>query len=143
MLSRASKHLIHQSKNDLIVPYRVVFKIAEEVAKQKFCQFTSLREAIEAGIRVSMAYYTLGVVSSPIEGFTELKIEKNIIFTGPLSEKEKYAAIASSKALILPSSFEAQGLVLLEAQAIGTPVIATKQGGIPYFIRNNENGILC
>jgi len=72
----------------------------------------------------------------------ELRIENNTIFTGPLSEKDKYAAIASSEALILPSSFEAQGLVLLEAQALGIPVIATRQGGIPHFIKDGKNGIL-
>ena len=32
----------------------VVFKIAEEVAKQKFCKFSSLLEAIDAGIRVEI-----------------------------------------------------------------------------------------
>jgi DNA polymerase II large subunit len=52
----------------------VSFKIAEEVAKQKFCKFASLLEAIEAGVRVGFAYTTLGVVSSPIEGFTGLKL---------------------------------------------------------------------
>jgi len=54
----------------------VVFKIAEEVAKQKFCKFDSLLQAIDAGVRIGFAYLTLGVVSSPIEGFTELKVEK-------------------------------------------------------------------
>src|SRR3989344_1618356 len=54
----------------------VAFKIAEEVAKEKFCKFESLLQAIEAGIRIGFAYITLGVVSSPIEGFTELKICK-------------------------------------------------------------------
>ena len=54
----------------------VVFKIAEEVAKQKFCKFSSLLEAIDAGIRIGFAYTTLGVVSSPIEGFTGLKLRK-------------------------------------------------------------------
>jgi glycosyltransferase involved in cell wall biosynthesis len=72
----------------------------------------------------------------------ELKVEENTIFTGPLSERDKYSAIAASEALILPSSFEAQGLVLMEAQALGTPVIATRQGGIPYFIKDGENGLL-
>jgi len=72
----------------------------------------------------------------------KLKVERNIIFTGPLSEEAKYAAIASSKVLVLPSSFEAQGLVLLEAQALGIPVIATRQGGVPYFIKDGENGLL-
>ncbi len=54
----------------------VSFKIAEEVAKQKFCKFTSLLEAITAGARVGFAYTTLGVVSSPIEGFTDLTLGK-------------------------------------------------------------------
>src|SRR4030042_5315504 len=54
----------------------VAFKIAEEIAKEKFCKFLNLHQAIDAGIRVGVAYITLGVVSSPIEGFTELKIGK-------------------------------------------------------------------
>ncbi len=70
----------------------VAFKIAEEVAKQKFCQFSSLIEAIEAGIRIGFAYATLGVVSSPIEGFTGLKLFKTkegkeyfaAYFSGPI-----------------------------------------------------------
>jgi DNA polymerase II large subunit len=54
----------------------VSFKIAEEIAKQKFCSFKNLLESIDAGIRVGFAYNTLGVVSSPIEGFTGLSIGK-------------------------------------------------------------------
>ncbi len=54
----------------------VVFKIAEEVAQQKFCKFKDDLEAMDAGIRVGFAYTTLAVVSSPIEGFTGLKIRK-------------------------------------------------------------------
>ncbi|MDP3992477.1 MAG: DNA polymerase II large subunit [Nanoarchaeota archaeon] len=54
----------------------VCLQIAEEIAKQKFCEFASLKEAIEAGARMGIAYITLGVVSSPIEGFTEIKIVK-------------------------------------------------------------------
>src|SRR3989344_1095412 len=54
----------------------IVFKIAEEVAKQNFCKFSNLLEAIDAGIRIGFAYATLGVVSSPIEGYTGLKVRK-------------------------------------------------------------------
>lgn len=54
----------------------VSFKIAEEIAKEKFCKFRNLLEAIDAGIRVGFAYTTLGVVSSPIEGYTGLKLGK-------------------------------------------------------------------
>lgn len=54
----------------------ILFKIAEEVAKQKFCKFENLLQAMDAGIRIAFAYTTLGVVSSPIEGFTGLKTRK-------------------------------------------------------------------
>lgn len=67
----------------------VAFRIAEEVAKQKFCQFATLKEAIEAGIRIGFAYTTLGVVSSPIEGFTGLKFLKT------KEDKEYFAAYFS------------------------------------------------
>ena len=70
----------------------VSFKIAEEIAKQKYCKFKSLLEAIDAGIRVGFAYNTLGVVSSPIEGYTQLKLNKtrdgkeyfSVYFSGPI-----------------------------------------------------------
>lgn len=54
----------------------ILFKISEEVAKQKFCKFENLIQAMDAGIRIAFAYTTLGVVSSPIEGFTGIKTRK-------------------------------------------------------------------
>ena len=54
----------------------ICLQIAEEIAKQKFCEFASLMEAIDAGARTAFAYITLGVVSSPIEGLTEIKLMK-------------------------------------------------------------------
>jgi len=54
----------------------VVFKIAEEVSDQKFCKFNSILECIDAGIRVGFCYITLGVVSSPIEGYTGIEVDK-------------------------------------------------------------------
>ncbi len=70
----------------------VPFMIAEEVAKQKFCEFESMHDAIDCGIRVGFAYQTIAVVASPIEGYTELKIEKTfdgkeyfkVYFSGPI-----------------------------------------------------------
>ncbi len=70
----------------------ISFKIAEEIAKQKFCKFGGLLEAIDAGIRVGFAYITLGVVSSPIEGYTKLALGKTkdgkeyfkAYFSGPI-----------------------------------------------------------
>ena len=70
----------------------IVFKIAEEVAKQKFCKFDDELQSIDAGIRIGFSYATLGVVSSAIEGYTGIKLKKtkdgkNYIeasFSGPI-----------------------------------------------------------
>jgi len=78
----------------------VAFKIAEEIAKEKFCKFESMLQAIDAGIRVGFSYITLGVVSSPIEGYTELKIGKTrkgedyfiAYFSGPIRSAGTTAA---------------------------------------------------
>src|SRR3990167_2445264 len=72
--------------------WRVALNIAEEVAKEKFCKFKDKREAMEVGIRVGIAYVTNGVVASPLEGFTQLKIRKRrdgkeyfaLYFSGPI-----------------------------------------------------------
>ncbi len=70
----------------------VSFTIAEEIAKEKYCKFENQLDAIDAGIRVGFAYTTLGVVSSPIEGYTGIKIGKTqkgetyikAFFSGPI-----------------------------------------------------------
>jgi DNA polymerase II large subunit len=87
-----SERIVELEKQYGALDMAVSFKIAEEVAHEKFCKFESLLQAIDAGIRVGFAYTTLGVVSSPIEGFTELKLGKTregkdyfiAYFSGPI-----------------------------------------------------------
>jgi DNA polymerase II large subunit len=64
-----------EEKYGLLDP-AVCLQIAEEIAKEKFCKFDSQIEAIVCGARVGFAYITLSVVSSPIEGLTEIQIMK-------------------------------------------------------------------
>ncbi|MGY4884716.1 MAG: DNA polymerase II large subunit [Nanobdellota archaeon] len=74
--TRIAERILELEKEYGKLDTTIVFKIAEEVARQKFCTFNNLLEAMDAGIRVGFAYSTLGVVSSPIEGYTGLKIRK-------------------------------------------------------------------
>ena len=70
----------------------VALSISLEVAHEKFCKFENRIKAMEAGIRVGLAYLTLGVVSSPLEGFVELKLKKRkdgkeyfcLMYSGPI-----------------------------------------------------------
>ena len=52
------------------------------------------------------------------------------------------SAYGESEFLILPSQWELSPLVPLESFAFKKPVISTNSHGIPYTVKNNENGIL-
>ena len=70
----AVKRITELEKEYGTLDWRVAFRIAEEVAREKFCKFKDQKEAMEIGIRTGFAYVTNGVVSSPLEGFTHIDI---------------------------------------------------------------------
>ncbi len=83
--------------------FRVAMTIAYEVASGKFCKFESIIKGIETGIRLGIAYITLGTVSAPLEGFVEAKLKKTgdgkdylaIYFAGPIRAAGGTSAAAS------------------------------------------------
>ncbi|MDF0553354.1 glycosyltransferase [Kamptonema sp. UHCC 0994] len=63
-------------------------------------------------------------------------------FVGYLRGRELASAYACADAFIFPSRTETLGLVLLEAMAAGTPVVAARSGGIPDIVTDGVNGYL-
>lgn len=74
--SGVTDRIIELEKEYASQDWRVAFKIALEIAQQKYCKFESDLEAIEVGVRTGFAYVTVGVVSSPLEGLTSIEIKK-------------------------------------------------------------------
>ncbi|MEK6849537.1 MAG: DNA polymerase II large subunit [Nanoarchaeota archaeon] len=84
--------------------WRVAFKIAEEIAQQKFCAFKDQHEAVDIGIRAGFAYVTVGVVSSPLDGIVTVEFKDrmdkrgkyiSISFAGPIRNAGGTAAAVS------------------------------------------------
>jgi len=72
----------------------------------------------------------------------KLHLKSSIDFLGPIYDNEKNHIIECSKILVLPSLKEYTPNVLLEAQALGVPVIATRVGAVPEMMIDGETGIL-
>lgn len=70
----------------------------------------------------------------------ENNLEPYIIFTG--FSNNVFELMRKSTILALPSLWECLPYVLLEAMAVGLPIVATNVGGIPEIVVNNETGIL-
>jgi glycosyltransferase involved in cell wall biosynthesis len=71
----------------------------------------------------------------------ELELDRQVQFLGSLSRDEVLETISQSDALALASRYETFGVVLLEALALGKPVLATRCGG-PESIVQAGDGFL-
>jgi glycosyltransferase involved in cell wall biosynthesis len=69
-----------------------------------------------------------------------LRIGSRVRFAGP--RKDIPAVLAASDIFVMPSRSEGQGLALVEALSSGLPCVAAAVGGIPSFLRHQENGLL-
>ena len=71
-----------------------------------------------------------------------LGIQDNVILLGRIPNYKMPLYYSSSDLVLLPSLSENFPVVALEAMSSGKPVIASRVGGIPELVSNNENGIL-
>jgi glycosyltransferase involved in cell wall biosynthesis len=71
-----------------------------------------------------------------------LGLQRNVTFAGRCGEEETLERIAKADILILASFMEGLPIVLMEAMAMGTAVIASRVAGIPELVKDRENGLL-
>lgn len=73
---------------------------------------------------------------------SDLRLGDSITFVGRLSEAETLDEIARSDILVLPSFMEGLPIVLMEAMAVGVPVVASRVAGIPELVEAGTGGLL-
>ena len=71
----------------------------------------------------------------------KLDIDKNVEFLGSLPRNQVKIEMSNTSVLVHPSRYETFGVVIIEALAMGLPVIATRCGG-PESIVVNRVGLL-
>ncbi len=67
-------------------------------------------------------------------------VSHRTIFSGPRGDVREVAG--SFDLFVLPSLWEGFGLMLLHAMAAGTPIVATRVGGVPEVVADGATGIL-
>lgn len=72
----------------------------------------------------------------------DLNLGDYVAFLGAKSQHELAYWYAAATTVIMPSEYESFGMVALEAMAVGTPVIASKVGGLAYLVKDDETGYL-
>ena len=70
----------------------------------------------------------------------DLKLESHVEFLGDLPQHEIKELLKKSKLLIHTSLFETFGLVAIEANSMGVPVLTSNNGPLKEIIENNING---
>jgi len=104
--------------------------------------------AIEIAKRVGMPLKIAAKVDKADKEYYESKIkplldDPSIEFIGEIGEKDKDGFLGNAAALMFPIDWpEPFGLVMIEAMACGTPVVAFRNGSVPEVIRDGVSGFI-
>ena len=73
---------------------------------------------------------------------SELELDGSVAFLGTLARADVVARMVGAAALVLPSSYEGFPMVLLEAWAVGLPVIVTAVGAVPEVCSHGQDALV-
>ncbi len=104
--------------------------------------------AIEVAKRTGMPLKLIGKIDAADRDYYEKEVKPllhapSIEYAGEIHEHEKLEILGGASALIFPIDWpEPFGLVMIEAMACGTPVIARPFGSVPEVVKDGETGFI-
>lgn len=105
---------------------------------------SAIRIAAQTGLPLKIAAKVDRVDKEYFETVIEpLLGQAHVEFIGEINEGQKPAFLSGAKALLFPINWpEPFGLVMIEAMACGTPVIAFNRGSVPEIIEHEVTGFI-
>lgn len=98
---------------------------------------------LRRGIYLELVLAGDGEMRSDIEALIcEYGLGESVRITGSISGEQVLRELQAARALVLPSFAEGLPVVIMEAMALGRPVISTFVAGIPELVQAGENGWL-
>ena len=104
-----------------------------------------ISKLLEIKPKINLKYYIIGdgnLREELKEIITELNLEAVVELLGKMQQEEVIKKMKESDIFLLPSINEALPVTLMEAQAIGLPVIATSVGSVNQIVLNNKSGFI-
>jgi len=103
----------------------------------------ALKKVLDEGENVELVLAGDGEMRTDIDVYiAENSLQDNVKITGWISSNEVHDLLLQSDAMILPSFAEGLPVAIMEALAVGRPVLATYIAGIPELITHNKQGVL-
>ena len=104
--------------------------------------WTLLKAAKNVGQEIEIKIIGEGPLRNSLVEMVKKEGIKNVRFLGYLRGDELYSEIKKSKAVVLPSEwYENNPMSVLEAFALGKPVIGARIGGIPELVKDGITGL--
>jgi glycosyltransferase involved in cell wall biosynthesis len=115
----------------------------------RVCEAKGFHLSIEAAKRTGRRLIMAGVLQEPYREYFETKVAphidgEQIVYEGEVSDERKRELFAHAHAFVFPITWpEPFGLVMIEAMATGTPVVALRQGSVPEVVDDGVTGFVC
>ena len=105
----------------------------------------AINEVLKGNPKINLEYHIIGsgnLENSLRELIRKLKLQKTVKLLGEITQEEVIKELKESHIFLLPSLEEALGVVLLEAQAVGIPAIATSVGSVNQALLDGKSGFI-
>jgi len=115
----------------------------------RVCEAKGFHLSIEAAKRTGRKLIMAGVLQELYRDYFEEKVAphvdgEQIVYEGEVSDDRKRELFAHARAFVFPITWpEPFGLVMIEAMATGTPVVALRQGSVPEVVDDGVTGFVC